>query len=642
MVFIVAKSAKQDFPIIFCLFSFKHLVRQKMRKHYLFIFIGAFFSTTALAQLDSAEIYQYDTFFLAKKKGLLGQLGKSIASDPPRPSVTQSGSIKNDLPFNKYRGKIIRKINYLPLGLDRNINDTSLIKQNIGVRIADALHRTTTVQMLKNNLFVNEGDQLFPYLLADNERYLREQAYIQDARISVAEVAGSNDSVDVTVITKDVFSLGVNFDISSETRGRMEVYDENLFGHGERISINGLYDANRDPKLSFGAEFLKRNILGTFGDFKLGFQSYRGAFNNGANQDFVVYTRFERPLVSPYMPWTGAFEASYHKTSNAYNDVKYDSNSKYNYYDFDAWYGYNFGAKRLLRDNTESRLRKFLAIRAFHQQFITVPDKYNNVYFYQYANLTGVLLSFTLFQQDFYKTKFIYGFGRNEDVPEGFNLAVIGGWTNKQNRERPYYGLDFQRYRFSDKGHYFNYTFKLGGYFYDGSFEDIDLLLNMDVITRLKHLGGKWYTRNFLSAGFTHQIRPLLNVPLFLNSPFGLPEFNNGNIAADLRFTVKGETVVYNTWKLLGFRFAPFVFASGTLLTPRSATFWKSDIFTSMGAGLRTRNENLIFGTMELKAYFFPRRNIGMSDPWRIDFNTEVRFRYRSQFIKRPEFVDAN
>jgi hypothetical protein len=99
--------------------------------------------------------------------------------------------------------------------------------------------------------------------------------------------------------------------------------------------------------------------------------------------------------------------------------------------------------------------------------------------------------------------------------------------------------------------------------------------------------------------------------------------------------------VYYNTNKILGFRLAPFVFTDLTLLKPVGANFNKSDFYSAVGGGIRTRNENLVFGTVELKAYFFPRTNADMN-VWKIDLNTNIRFKYNSSFIKRPDFVNAN
>ena len=83
-----------------------------------------------------------------------------------------------------------------------------------------------------------------PYLLADNERYLRELAYIKDARILVEFAVGSTDSVDVVILTKDVFSIGGNLSISSTEKGRVEFREENFLGSGTRLMVSG-YHENR-------------------------------------------------------------------------------------------------------------------------------------------------------------------------------------------------------------------------------------------------------------------------------------------------------------------------------------------------------------------------------------------------------------
>jgi len=144
-----------------------------------------------------------------------------------------------------------------------------------------------------------------------------------------------------------------------------------------------------------------------------------------------------------------------------------------------------------------------------------------------------------------------------------------------------------------------------------------------------------------MSTGITAQANPVLNAPLYLNSNFGLPYFNNGTLKSDLRATVKLESVFYNTTKILGFRFAPFVFGDAILLKPTKMGLKQSDIFTAIGGGVRTRNENLTFGTIELRAYYFPRTN-GEIKGWKIELNSNIRFKFRSSFISRPDFIIAN
>jgi hypothetical protein len=580
---------------------------------------------------------QNDTFFLNKKKGLLGRLGRSITANEP-PAVT----VKLDEPFVQYRNKIIRYIFITRLGFERNFYDTNRVKQSIGVVIANAFHRNTRESVITKNLFFKEGDPLVPYLLADNERYLRELSFIQDARLQILPAEHSNDSVDVIVITKDVFSLGADINVSSSKRMSLRLYDENLAGSGNEFSVAGYRDADRDPLTAFGAEFINRNIGGSFINWTTGFINYSPAFNSGRREENAIYSRLEKPLVSPYFGWTGAFELAYRKTQNAYlADSIYKQDFRYGYYNADVWAGYNIGAKRLLLKNTATRLRKFMAMRLFHNEFFVLPNKFLNVNNYQYADITGALGALTIFKQVFYKTRFVYGFGRSEDIPEGYTGSVIGGWTNKQGRDRPYLGLDLQRNYFKSSGFYSSFTLRAGGYFYEKRMEDVDLLFNVDHFSRLKHLGGHWYHRWFISGSVTKQIRPVLNVPLFLNSTFALPQFSNSTMTADFRSVLRCESAFYSTWKLLGFRFSPFVFGDGAFLVPTNNSLNKGDFFSNVGAGVRTRNESLIFETVELRGYVFPRTIDGMKG-WRIEFNTNIRFKYNSNFIKRPDFVSVN
>jgi hypothetical protein len=582
--------------------------------------------------------YRKDTFFLAKKKGVLGKLGKSIAAnDNPT-----EGPVKIDVPFAEYKGKIIRQIYITGLGFERNFYDTNRVKKNIGITLAKALHRNTADPVIRKNLFFREGNPLIPYLLADNERHLRELEYIQDARFEIVPAENSTDSVDVWLVTKDVFSLGGTVNARSANEFNFRAYDKNLFGRGNQLTLYGLYDFNRSPRAGYGAEYLHRNLLGSFIDWSTGFQTLAPGFNSGRREEVIAYTRFVKPLVSPYFGWTGALDLSFHKLSNNYlSDSIFKREFKYQYTNADLWFGYNLGARRMLIKNTSSRLKKFIAVRFFHDEFQRVPGRFANEYNFQYADLSGVLGALTIFKQSFYRTRFVYGFGRSEDVPEGFSASIIGGWTNKQDRNRPYMGIDFQWSKFKRSGHYTSYTARIGGYLHQEKTEDLDLLFDISHFTPLRHLGRRWYHRWFFSGSMTKQVAPILNEPLFLNSRFGLPQFNNGDIKANSRTVLRTESVFYNTWKFLGFRFAPFVFCDAAFLTTENKGFRKGDIFSSPGAGIRTRNESLIFETIELKTFVFPRRNEGMKGV-RVEFSTNIRFKYNSTFIRRPEFVVSN
>ena len=581
-----------------------------------------------------------DVFFLAKKKGILGKFGKMISTSSTYIELTK---VENQ--FLKFKGKIIRNIDLINLGFESSINDTGVVSSKFGVDLARRFHKNSKDNTIRRNLFFKEGDRLSPYLLADNERYLRELVYLQDAKILVNYIEDNTDSVYVIVITKDVFSLGAKLTISSSTKARLDLKEENFGGTGSKIMLNGFYDKPRNPRGGFGGELSKRNIRGSFIDWTTGFQTFNPSFNSDRREENTFYTRVEKPLVTPYIPSTGALEAAVYRTSNAYdNDSIYQRELRYEYYHLDAWVGYSLDSKRHLYANKEIRKHRFLAGRVFQQRFSAVPQviKIGIDTFHQYVDIRGALASLNFFKQVFYKTNFIYGFGVSEDIPEGYSIAVTGGYVNKEGVNRPYSGIDFQFTRFSKRSVYSNYTFRVGGYYHKYRFEDVDLLFELEHITHLRRLSRDWRLRSFLTTSITAQVNPVLSSPLYLASVYGLPYY--GTVVktyGDMRATIRGESVFFNTRKIVGFRFAPFVFGDASLMKQTKMNLKKSDIYTAIGGGIRSRNENLIFGTIELKGYYFPRHFYDMND-WKIELNSNIRFKYKSVFIKRPDFIVDN
>jgi hypothetical protein len=587
---------------------------------------------------DTTEIPETDSFFLLKKKGLLGRMARSIVTDTNQ----DDNLIRIDLLYRHYRGRIIRNIEIRSIEFGVPINDTTKSFKNQLTRLAESLHHTTRETVIRNNLFFRENDKLVPILLADNERHLRDQAYMNDVRIVVKTVIGTSDSVDVLVLTKDVLSIGGSFNMSSVQKVKTSVREDNFGGRGDKLQVGLFYDKDRFRKGGFGGEYEFRNIKGTFIDGFFGFLDYAPTFNTYNNQEKTIYTRFIKPLVNPYMKWTYAFEAAWHKNENLYlDDSLFQMDNRYEYYNIDAWIGFNKSARKLNQRVNDDRLRTLVGLRFLHTGFQTVPRKYEDQYFYQYADITGILGSISIFRQDFYKTHYVYGFGRSEDVPEGIDLTLTGGWTNKNQRVRPYVGMDLQFNYFSKKKNYYNYTLRLGGYEFDNKYEDISIIGNVEYFSRLKPFGKRWKQRLFIMAGIGTQLNKELNEPLLLESQFGLPEYQNINLGGDHRLTLKAESVFFNNWRLFSFRFAPFIFGNASLLTPVAEPLIKTKFYNSLGGGMRTRNESLVFGTIELRGFYFPFKNFDGSH-WRVEFNTNVKFKYNNQFIRRPQFIAVN
>ena len=578
-----------------------------------------------------------DTFFLAKKKGLLGKLGRSMSTNSPTGAPVKSVNL-----FKNFAGKKIASIDIVSSGLDWNEQDSSSAKKGFILNIAHKFHKNTKENTIRNFLFFREGDNVLPLMLSDNEKFLRQQEFLQDAYIVINKSYNDSNQVDIVVITRDVFSIGGALNINSLNKVEAELKDENFAGLGSKISISGLYDKVRTPSKAFGAEVIKRNINGNFFNWTVGFRTFNNSYSSQRKEETRLYSFIERPLVSRYTRWTGAMEWEYNASQNNYNNILFDSNFRYRYLRTDIWGGYNIGARRKKMTDNMNRLRHFIAIRTFYTSFFSRPLIYKEIFNYNYADINGVLFAYNLFKQNFYKTNFIYGFGRNEDVPVGLSVATTIGWTNKDGKKRNYFGLSGEANKYTMRGNFFGYNVRVGAFSYKYNFEDIDMLIGVDHFTALRKLGRYWHNRNFLNIAFTNQNKHLLSPPLFLQSKFGLPYYNNGNIEGRMRTAVMGESVFYNMHKFLGFRVAPFVFAGTSFITPVAKPLSKTNGYTAIGGGFRTRNENLILGTIELKGYLFTRKTFPEMKSWRVDVSTNIKFKYNSSFIKRPDFVLSN
>ena len=473
--------------------------------------------TDANAQKDSSGHKRTIVGYLKARKGLLGKLASNLVGDTAA-SDQESSPVRNDLSFKKFEGQIIRRVEIQRLDFGTLITDTAHNFQNTFTQLANKAHHKSREFVIRNNLFFKKGDRVLAYLLADNERHLRDQPYIQDAKIFVFPVFGT-DSVDILIRTKDVLSIGGSFELYNPQSAEISIKEDNVDGSGSGLSAGMLYNQVRRKRAGYAAQYIFRNVGGSFMDAAIGFTSFGNSFNTGQKEEESLYLQLVKPLVNPYTKWTYSFEAGNHATRNMFwTDSLYHSDVKYHYFNYDGWVGWNTGAYKLAPGNEDDRLRTLVGLRYFKQLFLDIPDKYANQYYFLYADITGILGSISIFKQNFYKGKYFYGFGRNEDVPEGIDVSLTAGWINKQNKNRPYLGLDLQQYFFTPNKAYYNLVFRSGSYWGDRRPEDFNMLFSMDHYSRLLDLGTHWKQRNVINASITGQVNAVYNAPLALQS----------------------------------------------------------------------------------------------------------------------------
>ncbi|HWB94044.1 MAG TPA: hypothetical protein VG605_19460 [Puia sp.] len=548
---------------------------------------------------------------------------------------------KSESPFKAYEGKIIRHIYIRGYGFEQTFIDTSKRLQYFGTRLLNHLHRKTRDWVIRDAMFVKENTPVNAYKLADNERLIRSLNYIQDARILVAELPDSPDSVDLVVVVKDLFSIGGAIGSLGYPpfSFRGNVSEANFLGMGQRIQAGMNLEQARTP--NFGPQILysKSDIAHSFVNVTASYTQINPNLYNGTQDEKAWFVRLDRPLYAPYAHLAGGFTIGKFQNFNVYkqpDSVFY----KYDYHTHDGWIGWNIGSNRFL-SNTSVLDRRFIAFRYFRNDFDSVPKQIGeNIFNFRFNDREAALTSFTFFRQEFYKTNYIYGFGTTEDIPKGYNVAFTTGLYRQLNLNRWYSGVDANEYVVSNRGAFVQFFLRSGVFMYHSHPQDASFLIGGSYYSPL-FLAGTTKIRQYINFSFTRLWNRVGLDPLTINNVFGLRYFTNDSTSGVQRVTMHSETTFFLNYKLLGFKFAPFAFGDLSFLTPESGSLSKSDLYDGVGAGIRTRNENLVFNTIEFRAVWFPRR-AEYNNSFKIMINTGIQFRYNSTYVRQPDVVYLN
>ncbi len=542
---------------------------------------------------------------------------------------------KSEKPYLPYAGKIIRKIIVRRIGFNSTVQDTSRNIQTFLSKTANSVHVDTREFVVRDNLFIKEGQPLNPYRVADNERILRNLNFVKDARILVKPVKNSNQ-VDLLVITRDVFSLGASFTPDAATKYRFSVQEANLLGMGQSIQVGGQYDIDRSPK--FGSEIIyqKINALGTFVNGTVGYSQINGGTSLGTENESAVFLRLSRPLFHPFTRWAGGIEVSNNFSTNVYRrpDSLYEN---YRYTIQDYWAGYSFGFNTMPDNLKENRNRRFVALRSYQQNFSEVPTGFiREIDRYALRSRQGILGQVSFFRQDFYKTQYVVGFGRTEDIPYGYRVSFTGGVEKELGNQRTYGGTEVYYSQITANGAIVTYYLGFGGYYNPkkSSAEDGIFIGNFQHFSKLHRTGTK-RARLQTNVGYARIYDQTIKRGVDIRDVNGILGFNPDSLVGTHRITLSEEAVLYTPWRILGFKLAPIARVDVAMLSQTNQIFQRKNFFSGLSAGIRTRNENLIFNTIEARIFYYPRVVENVSHVgFRIQ--TNLRIRYPTALVNPP------
>jgi hypothetical protein len=493
----------------------------------------------------------------------------------------------SDISYRGHTGKKIRKIEIQRLNVfGAKINTPAYYNPNRVETILNKTHINTNELIIRKNLLFSEGDTLSPLILSDNERLLRQLSFIDDARIII--VPASNEEVDIIVITKDVYSLGVDFRYKGLKNGSFAVFEKNIFGIGHELGLDVPYDASYHDSPGIGIHYNANNISKTFIDLNLFFKNGLGESSYGFD--------LTRNLLSATTKYAGGISVRNISTTEDLDSLTVPEPLRYNLQDY--W------LSRSILIDKESVSRIIIGARytnnnVFERPYI-LPYSYYNLQKYR------IFLGTAAFSiQKYYKTNLIYGYGHTEDIPYGGLLRLTAGKEINEFKERTYLGADVSFGKSSKSLGYFYTSAGLAAYLKGKESEQGILFLGMKYFSNLISLRD-YRIRNFLNINYTRGFARYSNEHLSFIAENGFSGFRNDSANGAQRVIVRVESVIFSPESYYGFRFAYFAFADASFISGTNQILGNGNILSGIGFGLRIRNDNLVINTIQLRLGFFP------------------------------------
>jgi hypothetical protein len=500
-------------------------------------------------------------------------------------------TIKAESEFTNYKGKTIRSIKIKRLEpFGTSVFDTSITAESWIEKSVNALHLITLENVVKSNLIIKEGDVLNSYILAENERILRNLPYIYDARIYASNIDG--DYVDVIIITRDLWSIGILPDLGKSS-GNIEVYDLNYLGLGNSLRAELLYNKDSMPNLGYRFQYDFSNIKRTFIDASLIYQNVfmREKFGVVANRNFVSskskYAGGGLLMKNNDLAYLKSFSNS-------------DSITNINYLNSEIWLGSSFVLSK--KTQNINSLRLIVSAGYFNKHFYKrlFVDQNTNKLFHQSSLILG---SISLSKRNYYKGNLIYAFGTVEDIPYGYLIETTFGAEQREFGNRIYGGLQLSAGNFIRNSSYLYAMFGIGGYKNGNHIEQSVLKFNINSFSTL-YYHKRYKFRNFFKLSYIVGINRFEGESI--KTDFEEILMKSNEITGTQKLSFKIENVAFTPIDFYGFKVAFYGFWDVGIIGSNKHFILNEKYFLGIGGGFRIRNDNLVFQTFQINISYYP------------------------------------
>jgi hypothetical protein len=364
------------------------------------------------------------------------------------------------------------------------------------------------------------------------------------------------------------------------------------FGHGFQNEYTWNYS---NGKKAYATNYSVPNIRNSYVSALL-------HYNIDENNNFSKSLTIDRPFYSPLARWAAGFIIAQQSQIDTFADA--ESNHMAQVLEFntqDFWAG---GAIKIFKGNSEDE-RTTNAIVAGRYLRIRYLEKPNETFdpldrfSHQDLYLCGIGVS----KRKYFKDNYIYNFGIVEDVPVGKVFGITGGFQLRNTIGRAYAGARLSFGDYNDWG-YLSASLEYGTFFHGRNLEQGVFSVSANYFSDIFRIGN-WHFRQFFKPQLTLGLNRFPYDTLTINNENGIRGFG-GAVGGTKKIVLTLQTQSYSPWKVLGFRFGPFLNCSLGMLGNANSSFKNSHVYSQLGIGALIRNEYLVSTDFQLSNAYYP------------------------------------
>jgi hypothetical protein len=560
----------------------------------------------------------YDNFReQSEQSRVMRRLYSSLVSEDDRwmESLDQETSLEKEVAyFSAFEGQTIRSVQVYRI----NVFGAGLAPTDPRA-LANSLHVLTRENKIWRNILFREGETVSPMIFARNEHLLRSLGYLSEVAILLQE-NDDGTGVDVNIIVQDSWSIGVAIRSAPLDHRYIDLYDSNILGSGNRLDLR-TYVAYKGE--IYGGNMLEYRATNLWGSF---FQL--DAIGGWGYQERELGVTLDKKYILPTDFIAGG----------TIEDRKFfewetlaDTLPLIHRRNFDVWAGKSWAFPLVLGSFYVGG--RYRDVTYFERP--AVGPQFNTYYH------SGRMLLFNtgVYRETYYRGNMIYGYGRTENIPYGHRFELTAGKHWSEFGEKWYTAFDAAVGLQSRIG-YLRGGFSLNS-FWDERGKPVQgaLELEFDGFSNLWRVGRN-YLRQFTNISYTQGYNRFRGEGEQLTfrgdeSPRGMSNYHQ---RAGTRLLMKNETAVFTPIYFYGFRFVFFGFADVGWIGNRAMPF-KNDFYSTLGIGVRIKNERLIFKTIQLRLGVALNRH-GFIDYRPLRFSSQPSLQVPEFRAERPEVFE--